>query len=77
MKPNYNSPVKKPKFSPKRKSPVKYESEHTVTEEEDDESDCHAKTENVHMVSEDESEEGYYGGYQNDFHTQPKLTPSH
>lgn len=25
----------------------------------------------------DDDEEGYQGGYRNDFHTQPKLTPSH
>lgn len=56
---------------------MKYESEHTVTEEEDDDIEPHARTEIVHMMSEDESEEGYYGGYKNDFHTQPKLTPSH
>ncbi len=77
MKPNYNSPEKKPKAPPKQKSLVKYESEHTVTEEEDDDIEPHARTEIVHMMSEDESEEGYYGGYKNDFHTQPKLTPSH
>jgi len=28
------------------------------------------------MISDDESEEGYYGGYRNDFHTQPKLSTS-
>lgn len=57
----------------KRKSPVKCESVHSLTEE-NDESDFRAQTEIVLMMSEDESEAVNCGGYWNDFNTQPKLT---
>jgi hypothetical protein len=57
----------------KRKSQVKGESAHSLTEK-NDESDLRAQTEIVHMMSEDESEAVNCGGYRNDFNTQPKLT---
>jgi len=60
--------VKKPKSPPKWKSPMKYESEQIVTEEEDDDSQPHTRTQKVCTINEkDESVDGYYTGYKYDF----------
>lgn len=69
---------------PAKRTAVKQEvavSEHTVTEDEEEDSymeEPGARTEVIYQPSESDegSEDVYKGGFRNDFHTQPKLTPS-